>query len=325
MRVSVIVPAYNSERTIGQCLDSLISQTVRRSDYEIIVVDDGSTDGTADIVGKYTGVKLIRQDNAGPAAARNKGAFESSSEIILFTDADCTPSRNWMEEMVAPFDADAEIAGVKGSYLTNQMELSARFVQIEYQDKYDLLLRHEYIDFIDTYSAGFKRDAFLRFKGYDTNFPVACAEDVELSFRMSNSGLKMVFNPKAVVYHMHPDSWAAYFKKKYKFAFWRMVAVMKNRNKMIKDAHTPQLMKLQTLLAPVMAMALILWLSNNKLCILPAAVLLLFLLSTIPFTIKAVKRDPATGALSPIVLIGRSLFQFVGIAGGLFKAITIKE
>jgi len=325
VRTSVIIPAYNSEKTIRQCLEALSSQTAGRSDYEIIVVDDGSSDRTAEIAGKYTGVKLVRQVNAGPAAARNNGAKLAQGEIILFTDADCIPDPDWIEQMLLPFVKEQDLSGAKGIYKTRQKELAARFVQIEYQDKYDLLRKLKYIDFVDTYSAGFKRDVFLRFQGYDTSFPVACAEDVELSFRMSNAGLKMVFNPQAVVYHTHPSTWISYFKKKYKFAYWRMVAVRKNPNKMIKDGHTPQLMKLQTLLFPLLIIAVALWLFDQKLYFMPAAVLFSFLLSTIPFTVKAVNLDLTTGILSPLVLMGRSLFQFAGITGGLFKAIAMNK
>jgi len=325
VRTSVIIPAYNSEKTIGQCLEALINQTAGRSDYEIIVVDDGSTDRTAELIGKYTGIKLIKQSNAGPAAARNNGAKAAQGDIILFTDADCIPEPDWIEQMLIPFEKERDLCGAKGIYKTRQREMAARFVQIEYQDKYDHLKKPKYIDFVDTYSAGFKRDVFLRFQGYDTSFPVACAEDVELSFRMSNAGLKMVFNPQAVVYHTHPNNWISYFKKKYKFAYWRMVAVKKNPNKMIKDAHTPQLMKLQTLLAPMLTLSLIIWLLNKAFYFLPAGSLILFLLSTIPFAVKAAKRDFIIGIISPLVLLGRSLFQFAGIAGGLIKAITLKK
>ena len=64
--------------------------------------------------------------------------------------------------------------------------------------------------------------------GYDTSFPVACAEDIELSYRISSKGYKMVFNPNAIVYHIHPNSLIAYLKKKYKFAFWRVRGCKKN-------------------------------------------------------------------------------------------------
>jgi GT2 family glycosyltransferase len=92
--------------------------------------------------------------------------------------------------------------------------------------------------------------------GSDTSFPVACAEDIELSYRMSARGWKMRFAPGAIVYHTHPETFFSYLKKKYKFAFWRVLAVRKNPSKGLKDSHAPQVMKLQLLFPPALVLAL---------------------------------------------------------------------
>jgi len=91
MKVSVIVPAYNARKTISQCIEALLSQKYPRENYEVIVIDDGSADGTADAVKAYP-VKYMYQRNQGPATARNAGVREAQGEIILFTDSDCVPS-----------------------------------------------------------------------------------------------------------------------------------------------------------------------------------------------------------------------------------------
>lgn len=315
--VSVIIPAFNAEKTITSCLASLINQDYK-GETEIIVIDDGSTDSTPDIVSKYEGVKLIRQKNAGPASARNAGASAAKGDIILFTDSDCVPAPDWITEMLTPFHENRDVAGVKGIYKTHQRELTARFVQLEYEDKYDYMLKERYIDFIDTYSAGFKKSVFLEMKGYDTDFPVACAEDVELSYRLSNKGYKMVFNPKAIVYHTHPDKLAAYLKKKYKFAYWRMLALKKNPGKAIKDSHTPQMMKLQILFPPLIIGSAILSLIFKPFALLLLPLFILFFLTTIPYTVKACKRDLAAGVVSPVLLLLRAAAQFCGVSFGIF-------
>lgn len=84
--VSVIVPAYNAERYIGEAIESVLAQTC--APLETIVVDDGSSDATADIAASYAGVTVIRQENAGPSAARNRGFESSSGEIVAFHDSD---------------------------------------------------------------------------------------------------------------------------------------------------------------------------------------------------------------------------------------------
>ncbi len=323
MRASVVIPAYNAERLLPECLKSLVDQTIPRQEYEIVVVDDGSTDGTARAAASFPGVRVVSQKNQGPAAARNLGAREARADIILFTDSDCVPARDWVERMLELFDGDPKLAGAKGRYLTRQKELAARFVQAEYQDKYRLLEKHRNIDFIDTYSAGFRRETFLRYGGYDTSFPVACAEDVELSFRMSNGGEKMVYAPRAVVYHRHPDSWGAYFRKKYKFAYWRMLAVRKNPNKAIRDSHTPQLMKMQLLLAPGFLLTLVVGILFPPILWSAAALGVLFLASTMPFAIREGRRDMAVGFVSPAALFIRALYQFAGVAAGSVDSILL--
>jgi glycosyltransferase involved in cell wall biosynthesis len=315
---SIIIPTFNGASRIGHCLDSLVKQTAGR-DVEILVVDDGSTDNTANVVNSYSSARLITQANAGPASARNHGALEAGGAILLFTDDDCVPMPDWLEAMLAPFQ-DSEVVGAKGIYRTHQKSLAARFVQIEYEDKYRLMAGLPSIDFIDTYSAGFRRDRFLEMTGYDTSFPVACAEDIELSYRMSARGWKMKFVPGAIVYHTHPDTFSRYLKKKYKFAFWRVLAVRKNPSKGVKDSHTPQIMKFQLLLAP----ALLLGVGFDLIVRprVPVSVLVLggFLLSTLPFALRAVKKDPVVGILSPVLLAARACAQMLGVAAGLIYA-----
>src|ERR1700733_9891023 len=184
-----------------------------------------------------------------------------------------------------------EVVGAKGVYRTHQRSLAARFVQIEYEDKYRLMSGLSTIDFIDTYSAGFRRDRFLEMSGYATSFPGACAEDVERSYRMSARGWKMIFVPAAIVYHTHPDTFLRYLKKKYKFAFWRVLAVRKNPSKGVRDSHTPQIMKLQLLFLPVMLVAVVFDLAVRPRVPVSAAVVGGFLLSTLPFSLRAIRKD----------------------------------
>lgn len=314
--VSVIIPVYNSQNTIKQLLNSLFRQDFN-GEYEIIVVDDGSCDSTASILSGYNNVRVIKQNNAGPAAARNKGAINAKGDIILFTDSDCEVFPDWIKQMVKPFMEHPGVTGVKGAYRTKQKSLVARFAQLEYEDKYDKMKQEKYIDFIDTYSAGFRKEAFMAEGGYDTSFPVACAEDVDLSYRLDKKGHKMLFIPHALVFHRHPEKLAGYLAKKYKFAYWRVKAVRKNPDKAIKDSHTPFDMKAQLILI------LFIILSLPFLRVMPAVTLFslgLYIIAGTPFTVKAFKKDIVVGMLTPFFLFLRSIAQLLGVAAGILNS-----
>ena len=313
--ISIIIPTFNGACRIGGCIAALLPQAARRN-AEILVINDGSTDNTVGVAQGYSGVRVIDQANAGPAAARNRGASEASGAILIFTDDDCVPVPDWLDALLEPFK-DPQVVGVKGIYRTHQKGLVARFVQLEYEDRYRLMAGFDYIDFVDTYSAAFRRDRFLEMAGYDTSFPVACAEDIELSYRMSAHGWKMKFAPGAIVYHTHPDTLARYLKKKYKFAYWRVLAVRKNPGKGLKDSHTPQVMKLQLLFAPALLLAVVVDIAMRPPVPASAFVLAAFLSSSLPFAVRAARKDPVVGWFSLVFLALRSCAQLLGVVAGL--------
>jgi lipopolysaccharide/colanic/teichoic acid biosynthesis glycosyltransferase/GT2 family glycosyltransferase len=312
--ITVVVPAYNAAETIGPCLGALLAQSLPRSAYEIIVVDDGSSDGTRAIATR-SGVRLLSQPNQGPAAARNAGILQARGEIILFTDADCAPTPTWIDEMVKPF-VDPEVVGVRGTYLSAQRELVARFVQMEYEDRYDRMRERERIDFIDTYSAGYRRDVLLANGGFDVSFPMASVEDQELSFRLARKGYKMVFAPGAQVYHLHDRSCWEYAARKFNIGYWKALLASWYPERMVSDAHTPQVLKAQIGLmglAALTALAVPLWRSTAWAA---GGSLVLFLLTAVPFLSKAARKDPAVALAGPLLLALRAMALGIGFSLG---------
>ncbi|MBI5903439.1 MAG: glycosyltransferase [Deltaproteobacteria bacterium] len=316
---SVIVPAYNAARTIDKCLGSLRDQTVGKGRYEVIVVDDGSTDSTPLIVKGYS-VKCIRQRNLGPAAARNAGAREARGGIILFTDSDCVPESDWIKEMARPF-ADPSVSAVKGAYRTLQPGIVARFSQIEFEERFEMLKAAPSIDMVDTYSAAFRKEVFDVAGGFDTGFPAPNNEDTELSYRLSSSGHRMVFNPRAVVCHLnHPDSIKRYARLKFWRGYWRMVVYKRFPDKMLKDTYTPQTLKFQILAAMMIGACLPVGL------LFPAYGLLLFVLAggfflalSTPFFLTALRKDPAVAVVSPALLFLRAVSIGLGALWGVAR------
>ncbi len=337
-RISVIVPAYNCEKTVGATLEALCRQAFPSGQYEIILVDDGSLDDTKQVVEKFPQVKYFWQNNRGPSSARNFGAQQAAGEIIVFTDSDCVPEPDWLDKMTTPF-SDPEIMGVKGAYLTQQKERVARFCQKEFEERYRLLSRFKYIDFVDSYSAAFRKSAFLGVGGFDTSFPLANNEDVELSYKLALKGYKMVFVPDARVYHTHSASWVRYLRVKFTRAYWRMLVYKKYPNKAMRDTYTPFSLKIQFIFTflfilsflgfllkgvsllglPVLQIPILL---NGWWGTLSGGFLIGLLASTLPLSRRIYSEDPEVGMVAPYLLMGRSLVFVMGTSCGILAFLS---
>lgn len=317
MKASIVIPAYNAERTIGNCLDSLRKQSLSGREYEIIVVDDGSSDGTKEIV-KKKGARLIEAKHGGPAKARNLGAGKARGEVVVFTDADCIADREFLAEMLKPFE-DKAVAGVQGRYKCRQKEIIARLVQLEIEQRYEKMQRQKYVDFIGSYAAAYRRNLFLGLGGFDASFPMASGEDTDFSFRVSEKGRKMVFNQKAVVWHLHPTSLWKYLKVKFFRAYWRALIYRKHKGKIIRDSYTSQAIKVQVLLLYGLILALLGAILMPFLLFTALLLLILLLLSTLHFAAWAAGRDREIGLVSPVFILLRTVFFGLGLAAGTLR------
>lgn len=320
MFISVIVPAYQIAELLPRCLNALQQQTIDRSQYEIIVVDDGSTDDTAaaaDIALRdFSAAQVIRTRHAGPARARNLGVQAARGDLLLFTDADCEPAPDWIERLSGIFN-DESISGVRGAYVTRQRSLIARFVQQEYEERYDHARRQATIDFIDTYSAGYRREVFVANDGFDTAFRTASVEDQEFSFRLAARGYRLIFAPEVKVYHQHVTTLARYYLRKINIGYWKMYVLQDHPGKAVRDSHTPQLVKAQIAL---FAAALLSLLAAIGLPIgLPVSIGLwiAYGLSMLPLLIKIARRDPPVLLVAPLMIVIRTLALGLGLFGGL--------
>ena len=317
IKYTVVIPVYNAGKTIARTLNALLAQKSAEH-LEIIAVDDGSTDNTPDILAKSM-IRVLTQKNSGPASARNHGWREARGEIVLFTDSDCVPQHSWLENMTAPFD-DPEISGVKGRYITRQKSLVARFVQLEFEERYRMLEKQQYIDFVDSYSAAFRKSALEHAGGFDESFPKADNEDVDLSFKLAAAGCKMVYAPKAVVEHIHPATLKKYLKVKFSRGFWRMTVYKMHPGKAVKDSYTPQTLKFQILTAGLWWLTLLVAIISGiwlPLC----AVSALFIILTLPFIAATFSKDPGVSLLAPLMLFLRANCFLLGVKMGILNNI----
>lgn len=316
--ISIIIPAHNAAQTLAHCLNCLQQQINVPDAYEIIVVDDGSTDDTA-VIAQNAQVELHQlPQKSGAAAARNVGIKAAKGDIVCFTDADCLPHPNWLAEMIRPF-ANPDIVGCKGIYESQQPELVARFVQIEYEDKYDLLRQEPFIDFIDTYSAAFRTAALRQYRGFDER--IFYVEDQELSFRLAAQAYKMVFQPSAVVGHFHSNTLWKYVRKKFMIGYWKSQIIRRFPERAVKDSHTPQILKVQIILVALILSTLFFSLLFPPLLPASAILGLLFIGTTLSFIRKAWPKDQTVALCSPFLLFVRALGLGFGTAVGLVRRV----
>jgi len=313
---SVVIPAYEEAQQIHRCVRALTEQSVRRSLYEIIVVDDGSRDGTAAVAAGAGADVVLERPHSGVAAARNAGLAVAQGEVVLFTDADCEPSREWIARMVEPI-VRGDAVGVKGTYRTRQTRLIARLVQLEFEIRYERMCLLPQIDFIDTYAAAYRRDVLVAAGGFDVHYPVPSAEDVDLSFRLAQSGHKLVFVPEAWVWHTHPATLGRYLRRKARFGFWRALLYLRYPRKAGGDAHTDPMLKVQFGLMVLLLGALVFSLFWKPVWVMAAGSIIAFLLTTFPFVRWAWPRDRAVAVVWPGVTFLRVLVQGTALAVGL--------
>lgn len=191
--ISVIVPSFNEEANIAQCLVSLSHQTINKSEYEIIVVDGGSTDKTCEIARKYADMVFI-QTSKKVGGARNDGVMASKGDIIATTDADCILPPDWLERIKQDF-SDPGIVQVYGPVYPIEEGL---------QNQFSLLLantfsRIGYYSRTFYYTLGcntaFRKDAFVKAGMYRC---IDAGDDLEIAMRLKDLG-KILFDGKLKV------------------------------------------------------------------------------------------------------------------------------
>ena len=153
-KISVVVPVRNAGRELQLCLEALSRQSLSKDQYEVIVVDDGSVDDSVEVAKRWA-VRIIRQERKSAAAARNRGVREARGEIVVFTDADCTADEKWLEKLVRPLHNGAD--GTVGRCVSDQRQWVARLVQLELDERYARMARHDRIDFLNTGNCSYRR------------------------------------------------------------------------------------------------------------------------------------------------------------------------
>jgi len=209
-RVSVVVCAFNAERTIDRCLASLAA--LNYPDYEVIVVNDGSRDRTLEIAESYGFCRVISQPNKGLSVARNVGAEAASGEIVAYTDSDCVADPDWLSYLVGKMETNNLVACGGPNFPPPEDALVPAVVAVAPGGPTHVLISDEIAEHIAGCNMAFDRDALLTLGGFDPIYRSA-GDDVDICWRFQDAGYVIGFSPAAVVWHFRRNTVSAYCKQ----------------------------------------------------------------------------------------------------------------
>ena len=209
-KVSVVVCTYNGSRTLQGCLESL--RALDYPDYEVIIVDDGSTDGVCDIAARYPVFRYFRQKNRGLSVARNVGAQLAAGTIVAYTDDDCVVDEHWLRYLVQAME-DQQVEGIGGPNITPESDgWTAKCVAASPGNPSHVMIDDHRAEHIPGCNMAFKRDILLGIGGFDGQYRVA-GDDVDFCWRLQDAGYKIGYAPGAMVWHHRRSSVKAYKKQ----------------------------------------------------------------------------------------------------------------
>ena len=213
---SIIIPTYNRLERLANCLGAIALLDYPQDRFEVIVVDDGSDTPLDSVIEPFKNqidVKLLRQENAGPAAARNAGAMVAKGEYLAFTDDDCQPTSDWLTQFANGFmDAPQAMFGGKTvNALDNNLFSAASQKLIDYLYEYYNPAKGKDAFFASN-NIAMPVGNFRALNGFDVSFPLAAAEDRDFCDR-SNQQYPMLYMPEAKVNHYHNLNLATFWKQ----------------------------------------------------------------------------------------------------------------
>jgi glucosyl-dolichyl phosphate glucuronosyltransferase len=222
MKISIIIPTYNRGKYIGITIKSFLELNYPKEDYEIIVVNNNSSDNTAKVIKQYInnedGVKLhyIFEPRQGVHYARNTAAKFAQNELLYFTDDDMIADRELLNELVKPFYVDNLVADVTGKVLPKWEEKPPKWILKQCNNyllslltpKYDFLVADS-ISYLYSCHQAIRKDVFFEVEGFNPEYTKGKYMgdgETGLNIKVANKGYKFGYNGKSVIYHMIPKT-----------------------------------------------------------------------------------------------------------------------
>ncbi len=209
-KVSVVVCSYNGGRTLRECLDSLMRLDF--PDYEVILIDDGSTDETGQIAAEFPQVIYHYQANQGLSAARNLGANLATGEIVAYTDDDCVAEVHWLRYLLQAMQ-DKQVEAIGGPNIPPPSDhWVAKCIAVSPGGPSHVMLNDRYAEHVPGCNMAFRRSELLSLGGFDPQFRQA-GDDVDMCWRWIDSGKTIGFAPGAMVWHHRRINVRAYMNQ----------------------------------------------------------------------------------------------------------------
>ncbi len=312
--VSVVIPAYNAAGTISEAVRASRGQEGLPRPAEVVVVDDGSADATAELALAAGATRVVRQANAGPAAARNLGFRKSTGAIVLFTDSDCVPDRDWAANILAAFD-DGQVGAAGGSYtMANEGLIPAGI-------HWEIIARHQsfprYVRAVGSYNMAVRREVMEQVGGFDETFPKASGEDNDLSYRIQAAGYKLRWVQQATVGHHHTTGLWKYLREQARHGYYRAKLFRRHARMARDDDYTRRKDALEPVLVGLAVVAAaVSWLPWVWLA--PVAVLGVLVAIQLPVAWRMVRLSHRPGVLLHVgVMFLRAFARTGGFVAGL--------
>jgi len=233
-KISVVVATYNAARTLDDCLQSLVN--LHYPDYEVIVVNDGSTDESAAIIQQYP-CQAITTPNRGVSAARNEGLRAAIGEIVAYIDSDARADPDWLSYLATTF-LESDVVGVGGPNLIPQEDnWVAQCVYRSPGGPTQVMLDDQSAEHIPGCNMAFRKWALEEIGGFDPIFTKA-ADDVDICWRLLERGYRLGFSPSAVVWHHRRPSVKAYWRQQVGYGESEALLERKHPNKFNPWGHT---------------------------------------------------------------------------------------
>lgn len=220
-QVSVVIPTHDRPEDLRACLESLTHQTLRRDEFEVVVVDDGGSRPLDDVVSSFRSrlrIVLHRQERSGPGAARNTGARYAAARWLAFTDDDCQTDANWLRALIACLENHRGV--IVGGRIVNAL------VGNRYSATSQLLVSHlfdyfntdpQHAAFFTSNNMAVAADAFRDAGGFAFRYPIISAEDREICGRWRSLGGALVYASDAVVRHSHQLTFSKFIRQHFQY------------------------------------------------------------------------------------------------------------